>query len=241
MALLSFKMSYLQNTLIITTVISIFVNWWQTRSKYDPDQIFKLCERGSSEELRKHIKAHKSSIDIDAKNPKGNSALHMAILSGNWEIVQIIMANFRPTSDFHVKNSNGQTPLDLALTLGDKKTAKLIIANTRTKVSPLMLALVMDQFEEASSSEDEEDENVGREFECPVCFNEMVAPLKIFGCSGDHYICSVCVKQCKKCPQCRENFATIAPTRRYTSERIAALIFSNDEIDYNESTSLPCK
>ena len=58
------------------------------------------------------------------------------------------------------------------------------------------------------------------EFECPVCAEIMVAPLQIFACSNDHFICSLCKMQpqIKECPLCREDFRK-KPQRRLASER----------------------
>ena len=63
-------------------------------------------------------------------------------------------------------------------------------------------------------------------FDCPVCFEQMKAPLKIFGCSNDHYICSECLKSSsiKCCPICREDYKTMKPQRRYRSEHILAAL-----------------
>ena len=63
-------------------------------------------------------------------------------------------------------------------------------------------------------------------FDCPVCFEQMKAPLKIFGCSNDHYICSECLKspRIKCCPICREDYKTMKPQRRYRSEHILAAL-----------------
>ena len=63
-------------------------------------------------------------------------------------------------------------------------------------------------------------------FECPVCFEIMKSPRRIFGCSNDHFICSDCLKSSsiKCCPICRENYQTHKPQRRLKSEELLALI-----------------
>ena len=67
-------------------------------------------------------------------------------------------------------------------------------------------------------------------FECPVCFEIMKSPRRIFGCSNDHFICSECLKsssiQC--CPICREDYETNQPRRRFKSEDLLALISSEN-------------
>ena len=63
-------------------------------------------------------------------------------------------------------------------------------------------------------------------FECPVCFEIMISPRRIFGCSNDHFICSECLKSSciKCCPICREDYETNKPQRRFKSEGLLALI-----------------
>ena len=65
---------------------------------------------------------------------------------------------------------------------------------------------------------------VSAEFDCPICFEPMRFPKKIFACTHDHYICSDCLDDpvIRFCPQCREDFAVHKPLRRLTSERVFA-------------------
>ena len=67
-------------------------------------------------------------------------------------------------------------------------------------------------------------------FECPVCFEIMKSPRKIFGCSNDHFICSECLKSSsiKCCPICREDYESNKPQRRFKSEDLLALISSEN-------------
>ena len=60
------------------------------------------------------------------------------------------------------------------------------------------------------------------EFECPICSEEMVEPLQIFGCSNDHFLCSECLENpgLKSCPICREDFTVHKPTRRHAAEKL---------------------
>ena len=87
---------------------------------------------------------------------------------------------------------------------------------------------------EVSSGKQEQDFVVERngqlfnEFECPVCSEVMIAPLQIFACSNDHFICSICVLEpnIKECPLCREDFKK-KPQRRLASERHLELLLGN--------------
>ena len=59
-------------------------------------------------------------------------------------------------------------------------------------------------------------------FECPICMEYMTPPRKIYACSQDHWICSLCLMDPKitTCPQCREDFTSIKPERRLANERM---------------------
>ena len=59
------------------------------------------------------------------------------------------------------------------------------------------------------------------EFDCPVCFELMSLPKRIYSCSNDHFICSLCLTDPRmfQCPQCTEDFKTVKPNIRHTSER----------------------
>ena len=66
-------------------------------------------------------------------------------------------------------------------------------------------------------------------FECPICFETIRRPLKIFSCSNDHYICCGCLKDShvKSCPICRESFEERQPKRRFHSENILEFLLKH--------------
>ena len=64
-------------------------------------------------------------------------------------------------------------------------------------------------------------QDIFENFICPVCFELMKAPLKIYSCRNDHFICSTCLnKPIIKCPICRDEFKIQKPTRRRSSEQL---------------------
>ena len=68
-------------------------------------------------------------------------------------------------------------------------------------------------------------DNIRREYDCPICFEDMKAPLQIFACSNDHYFCSECQSTpILSCPLCREDFEAYPPTRRIAAERLRQTI-----------------
>jgi hypothetical protein len=102
-----------------------------------------------------------------------------------------------------------------------------IICNCLAKITKQTLSGHLDELKESTNAGKlTTDKKVSDEFECPVCFEPMISPKKIYSCSNDHYICSICLSDPKitHCPQCREDFAKTTPTRRISSERIARLL-----------------
>ena len=65
--------------------------------------------------------------------------------------------------------------------------------------------------------------NLEEDFDCPVCFEYMCRPLKIFSCYNGHFICSVCVSnpKIKLCPICRDDFNQRKPKRCLETEKQA--------------------
>jgi hypothetical protein len=51
------------------------------------------------------------------------------------------------------------------------------------------------------------DEDLLKEFECPVCMEYMVPPIKL--CTNGHNICSKCRESLQCCPTCRAKFSEI--------------------------------
>ena len=67
------------------------------------------------------------------------------------------------------------------------------------------------------SSADDED------LDCPVCFEFMGPPRRIFACHNGHLLCSVCRASptIKSCPLCRDDFKTRKPKRALATEEKA--------------------
>ena len=59
--------------------------------------------------------------------------------------------------------------------------------------------------------------------ECPICFEEMVSPIKIFQCSEGHLICENCFKRISEstqiCPFCRRD-VVLSPIRNRALEEV---------------------
>ena len=76
-------------------------------------------------------------------------------------------------------------------------------------------------------NENDGNKNLKKFFECPVCFEIMASPRRIYACSNNHFICSICLDFCmndpnllKSCPKCRDDFTENRPQIQYTSEQM---------------------
>ena len=80
--------------------------------------------------------------------------------------------------------------------------------------------------EQKLTKENGEDEDLAEflsEFlECPICFEIMELPKRIYACSNNHFICSLCLfdTKMKDCPSCRESFKITKPLIQHTAERM---------------------
>lgn len=67
--------------------------------------------------------------------------------------------------------------------------------------------------------------------ECPICFNEMISPIKIFQCSEGHVLCEKCFKSIsesnKVCPFCRIDIVTKPIRNRHLEEIIENIARNN--------------
>ena len=95
-----------------------------------------------------------------------------------------------------------------------------------------------DTNENKASSEKCESEDFKKllsEFDCPICFEIMASPKRIYACSNNHFICSLCLFDTKirTCPICRESFNVKKPLIQHTSERILEILLQNENTALN--------
>merc|ERR1712059_187137 len=69
---------------------------------------------------------------------------------------------------------------------------------------------------------------VNSQFECPVCFEEMKPPVKMFHCRQGHVVCQNCLVEghLKECPSCRGPIIG----RNFAMEKLAESYFSNFDV-----------
>src|SRR4051812_6150498 len=95
-------------TLLLGTTATIGWTQWP-RSLQAIPTIFHNITSPNPDALRAALAAHPQSVnevDLD-----GNTALHIAAITGNTEIIDILLANH---ANPNAKNARGETPLQLA-------------------------------------------------------------------------------------------------------------------------------
>ena len=75
----------------------------------------------------------------------------------------------------------------------------------------------VEQFERFKKSHCEDTvPNIDSAFDCPVCYEMMAPPRRIFECKNGHLICEFCEKrpEIKTCPTCRGNLGRRGQRKR---------------------------
>ena len=104
-------------------------------------KFFQYCAQGDKEKLKEVIRYHQHQIDINATQ-EGSTALHFAINSGHYCIVQVLLANFEHQIDTTIRNESGFSALDLAVIKQNLKIFNLILKHTKKPhFSSLILAV----------------------------------------------------------------------------------------------------
>lgn len=96
-----------------------------------PEWYLHSCLYDHKKNLKTILKLFGSEIDINMKGPDGNTGLHLAIITSNFSIVQILTANNRV--NILLGNDEGLTPLDLVVIQGHELMFKHLISLKRFK------------------------------------------------------------------------------------------------------------
>ncbi|XP_011494035.1 PREDICTED: ankyrin repeat domain-containing protein 13C [Ceratosolen solmsi marchali] len=97
----------------------------------DQYPIHKCIFEGNVKALSSLIRTH----DISAKDKQGNTPLHLAIMLGRKECVQLLLAHGVPVK---VKNLAGWSPLAEAISYGDRQTISSIVRKLKQQVREQM-------------------------------------------------------------------------------------------------------
>ena len=165
------------------------------------------------------------------------SALMLAMRNNHLQVSKKLfdLLNKKNTSDepyfeiyfkryFAISNS-------LVTSLGSRQAKQQKLRQVRDKevyrnfICSLLHRILTNGDSDASASNSTEplpdDEDL--DLDCPVCFEFMGAPRKIFSCHNGHLLCSVCLA-CPKiqaCPLCRDDFKVRKPRRDMAAEEKA--------------------
>ena len=94
-------------------------------------EIFELIENSDYDTIREEI----SSLDLEAVNDEGDTALHYAVKNEDFELLEILLAY---VPDIDVENEDGDAALHLAVQTSDIDLVQLLIdygANVEVKDS----------------------------------------------------------------------------------------------------------
>ncbi|XP_046750473.1 ankyrin repeat domain-containing protein 13C isoform X1 [Diprion similis] len=97
----------------------------------EPYPLHKSIFHGDVKELSYLIRTH----DIAEKDKQGNTPLHLAVMLGRKECVQLLLAHGAPVK---VKNLAGWSPLAEAISYGDRQTISLVVRKLKQQVREQM-------------------------------------------------------------------------------------------------------
>ena len=112
----------------------------------DASKIFQYCAQGDVTRLKKVLREHQHSIDINAHKNDGSTPMHLAIEGNHCPIVKILASNFDASLNTLVRNGQKHDCLDLSIIKKNNEIFKLILALTPTpNISSLALAVTTNQ------------------------------------------------------------------------------------------------
>ena len=143
--------------MMINPIIAYFINWFSSepdlnvrhnprRDDTNASKIFQYCAQGDIQRLKKVLREHQHSIDINAKKGDGSTPMHLAIEGNHLPIVKILTSNFDLSLNTLVRNGQNHDMLDLSIIKKNNEIFKLILSLTPTpNISSLALAVTTKQ------------------------------------------------------------------------------------------------
>ena len=215
--------------------------------------------RGQTANLQILI-ANYDNIDMSIRNNQGQNVIDLAVISKNLQVFNLVIQNVtgvKPNLSslyWAVKMDQGKmvqtlltkwsAGLDRSLILEiqdyccliDELYTKSVMKKrlnkktTKDKLEVLKISLINRLKIECPSIAIDIQDELRKRFQCTACQEVMRAPLKIYSCSKDHYLCSNCLQNIKSCPKCKENFKAYNPTRRRGAEQHLIDFLANNRI-----------
>lgn len=115
-------------------IVELLVQYRADIYQKNPSLIFVATKNGDANVVRCLLKLNRK-IAIDMKNKNGRSALHMAVIAKDINIVKVLLEN---NADPNIKDHDMQTPLHMASELADVSIVQLLIdkgADTNLKTA----------------------------------------------------------------------------------------------------------
>lgn len=92
------------------------------------DEYYLECARfGELKDLKEAMKEADKSFNVNIKDFRGNTALHMACANGHTEMVKYLINTLH--ADINIRNSSNNTPLGWAALNGQKEIVKILLDN----------------------------------------------------------------------------------------------------------------
>ena len=130
-------------------------------------------------------------------------------------------------------NKRGLSKIEKQELTEDANTMKVMITNALKRIKDNIESVGEIEATEEPLVTDEDlisrAEKVKKELQCKNCSKVMMRPLRIYACSNDCYICSMCLGLgLDRCPICSENFKEKPASKRPTAERLLATLLGQD-------------
>eukprot|EP00092_Neocalanus_flemingeri_P033109 GFUD01036004.1.p1 GENE.GFUD01036004.1~~GFUD01036004.1.p1 ORF type:complete len:235 (-),score=49.87 GFUD01036004.1:195-899(-) len=168
-----------------------------------------LASRDNSEEVVKLLVAH-PGMQIGWKNKKLQTAEDKARTRGYYTICRILTAVPRTENRTICQPNFVELP-----TYGAQHTSS---AHAEWPLLPASEHFPVEQ-RKTKKGEEKAEEMPGKKTncpstrkapalapECPVCFEDMAPPKRIFHCSNGHHLCENCYPNLEQCTQCRQPY-----------------------------------
>jgi len=192
------------------------------RTNYDSTPLAYACgEKNNIQAVKMLLEA--PGILVNIRDVYGRTPIMIALASCSRESLKLLVGDPRVDLDKRIKSKDGRMLEDFVGLYSEHGNAAkedcLSIVHEgrkmRTTVSELQQKVV---------DMERNRDDVQKELKCPVCYEEMKPPTRIWMCTLGHIVCEPCKTnlECTLCPECR----TKVTLRAIMAERFARTAFS---------------